>query len=96
MKKRAPKTELPEFIYPIVRIPQPDGALLIRRGTPVLVQGDIGTKEAATILGMSRNWIIAECQSGAFRTAHKPGTKPKSQWKIARAEVLARLGKRRK
>ena len=75
---------------PVIRIPQPDGSLLIRHGDPVVTDDMISTSEAASILGMSRNWIISECQSGNFKTAFKPGFRPKSQWRLSRSEVISR------
>jgi hypothetical protein len=92
-KSRAPKRVFPTVVIPIIRIPQPDGSLLIRRGNPEIIHGGIGTAEAARLLGMSRNWVITECESGSFRSAHKPGTRPGSQWRISRDEVLARVEK---
>jgi hypothetical protein len=75
---------------PVIRIPQPDGSLLIRPGSPIVTDDMISTSEAASILGMSRNWVIDKCQSGLFRSAFKPGRRPKSQWRISRSEVMAR------
>ena len=39
---------------------------------------------------MSRRWVIAECESGAFKTAYRPSLKARGWWKISRAEVLSR------
>jgi hypothetical protein len=71
-------------------VPQPDGSILVKPGKPVVAEAEIGTREAARMLGMSRRWVETECELGRFKTAHKPGTQPKSMWKIARAEVLDR------
>jgi hypothetical protein len=80
----------PEVSFPTIKVPQPDGSILFKPGKPVAVEAEIGTREAARLLGMFRRWVETECELGRFKTAHKPGTQPKSNWKIARSEVLAR------
>jgi hypothetical protein len=79
-----------EVYIPPVEVPQPDGSVLVKPGKPMLIQEMIGTKEAARILGRSRGWIIAECESEGFKTACRPGTKARSWWKLALAECLKR------
>ena len=93
MSKRpqARPAAIPEVIIPAIRVPQSDGSVLFKAGKPVVVEAQIGTAEAARIMGMSRRWVIAECESGNFKTAHRPGLKASAWWKISRAEVLARL-----
>jgi hypothetical protein len=81
----------PEVMIPAIRIPQPDGSLLIKPGKPVVLEEHISTVEAAKILGMSQRWVLTECETGAFKTAFKPGKKPTSRWKISRSEVMSRL-----
>jgi hypothetical protein len=80
----------PEVTVPFTKIPQPDGSILLKPGRPVIAETMITTSKAARLLGMSRNWIIAQCEAGNFRTAHKPGFRPKSQWRISLKEVLDR------
>ena len=92
MKKPArAKWTTPEVHFPAERIAQADGSILIRAGKAVVVAEDVvGTSEAARILGMSRRWVDNECDIGHFKTAHKLGVTPRAQWRIDRAEVLAR------
>jgi hypothetical protein len=80
----------PEVIIPAIRIPQPGGCLLIKPGAPIVLEDTIGTREASRLLGQSIRWVQHECEAGLFTTAFKPGTQPKSHWKIARTEVLRR------
>ena len=93
MSKRpqARMAAIPEVIIPSVKVFQSDGSVLFKAGKPVIIEAQIGTAEAAKLLGMSRRWVIAECESGNFKTAHRPGLKARSWWKIARAEALTRL-----
>ena len=85
--------EPPHVYIPAVRIPQPDGAILIRAGKPVIVPPTISTREAARILGMSLRWVDSQCDQGKFKTAIQPAG-PHGNWKIAREEVMSRLEKR--
>lgn len=54
--------------YPVVRVPQPDGSLLIRPGKPVVLQGEdeIGSAEAASMLGCTVDWIGRLCDRGTL------------------------------
>lgn len=90
MAKQQQLFDEPEVVTPTVRIPQPDGSLLFRAGKPVVVEKEIGTAEAARILGLSPRRVEFLCEQGDFTTAHKPGGRPKSRWRIARSEVLER------
>lgn len=89
-QQELPLFKAPEIVIPFTKIPQPNGDILIRPGKPVVVEEMIGTSEAARLLGMSRRWVETECSEGRFRTAHKPGTKTKARWKVARSEVMER------
>lgn len=82
--------DLPEVIFPVVRVPQPDGSVLFRPGKAVIASEEIGSTEAGRLLGMSRRWVEGECASGGFKTARKLGGRPKSRWRISRTEVMAR------
>lgn len=84
------RAAIPEIIIPTIRIPLPNGEILLRPGKPILAEPEIGVTEAAKLLGMSRRWVELECSLGRFKTAHKPGTQRGSRWKIGRAEVLER------
>jgi hypothetical protein len=87
--------ELPLFAIPVVhvptvRIPQPDGSILIKAGKPVILDDEVTVAEAAKLIGLAKRTIEAQCALGQFRTACKPGGRPGSKWKISREEVLAR------
>ncbi len=75
---------------PTIKIPQPDGSILVRAGKPQILDVDMSVSEAARVLGLSVRHVESQCSLGLFRTAYKPGGLPKSRWKISRAEVLAR------
>lgn len=81
---------VPDVFIPAIKIAQADGSILIKPGKPVVIEAQIGTREASRILGMSPRWVRTKCDLGLFQTAHKPGTQIGSWWKIARAEVVAR------
>lgn len=85
------KWTVPLVHFPAEKIPQADGSVLIRAGKAVVVADDVvGTSEAARMLRMSRRWVDNECDIGHFKTAHKLGITERAQWRIDRAEVLAR------
>jgi hypothetical protein len=81
---------VPTMMFSTVKVPQPDGSILIKAGKPVEVGGDISTLEASKILGISDRRVQYLCQIGNFKTAFKPGGTVKSNWRIARSEVLSR------
>ena len=80
----------PTVVIPTVRVPQPDGSILMRAGKPVVIEDEIGTTEAARLLGLSQRTIELQCEDGSFKSAFKPGGKPGSKWRLSRAEVMAR------
>ena len=80
----------PTVVVPTISIRQPDGSILSRAGKPVIMEDLLNTSTAARLLGMSTRWIQYQCEVGIFKTAHKPGQSPRSQWRIARHEVLSR------
>jgi hypothetical protein len=84
--------ELPTMMIPAIKIPQPDGSVMIKAGRPIEVGGNISTLEASKILGISDRRVQYLCQIGNFETAFKPGGTPRSNWRISRTEVLARIG----
>lgn len=84
------KVNLPQIIVPRVIIHQPDGSYLIKPGKAILADDEISTREAARLLGLSQRHIETQCAEGLFRTAYKPGGRPRSKWRLARAEVEAR------
>jgi hypothetical protein len=87
----APVFNAPYVYIPAIRVPQPDGSILIKPGKPQILPEMIGTRDAAKLLGMSPRWVAAECDLGRFATARKPGVSQHSRWQVARVEVLERL-----
>jgi hypothetical protein len=85
-----PLFKAPEVYIPAVKIPQPDGSILIRAGKPELVSEMVECSWAAKELNLSVRTINYQCEIGLFRTAVKPSGRPRGKWKIAREEVLAR------
>lgn len=81
---------VPTLIYPTIKIPQGDGSVLIRPGKPVEVGEQIGTTEAGRILNLSPRRVQYLCQIGNFKTATKPGGTKRSNWRVARSEVMER------
>lgn len=94
-----PTPALPGF-EPIVHVPaiatrQPDGSLVIRPGKPVLLGGEdeIGTAEAAKILGCEPDWVGRLCDQGKLvegRDWRRIGDR--GNYKIKRAAVIALAG----
>ena len=80
----------PAFAVATVKVPQPDGSVLLKPGKPVLADEEIGTAEAARFLCLSQRTVELQCDQGMFKTAWKPGAKPSSRWRISRSEVWAR------
>lgn len=80
----------PTMMIPALRIPQPNGDILIRAGKPVVVGDEIGTVEAARLLGIRPRTVQKLFDDGSFDTAFKPGQKRNSQWRVSRSEILAR------
>jgi hypothetical protein len=80
----------PGVIFQAIKVQQPDGTVMIKPGRPIILEEEISTHEAARIMGLSQRHIETQCAEGEFRTAYKPGGRPRSKWRITRAEVLAR------
>ncbi len=80
----------PRVVIPTVTVRQVDGSILSKAGKPIILEDELGISEAARLLGMSCRWVQTQCELGNFKTAHKPGLKDRSQWRIARSEVIAR------
>ncbi len=85
----AKPTEPAKYFTPTIRIPQPDGSLLVKAGKPIPLEDYISVKEIARICGMSRRWAQTQCDMGRFKTAWKPGGHSNSQWRAARSEIMA-------
>ena len=58
----------PIIHIPVIRVPQPNGDLLIRAGKPVVLGGEdeISTTEAAAILGCTLDWVGRLCDRGTL------------------------------
>ena len=84
----------PVVVVQYVRIPQPNGDILLRPGKPVVKEEMVGTAEAARMLGASMRWVQAECEAGKFVTAYRLGSGPRAWWKIARSEVVSWIEQR--
>lgn len=81
---------MPEVHFPAIRLPQSDGSVLFKPGRGQVLDPEVSTAEAARLLGLSQRHIEFQCAAGDFKTAYKPGGRPRSKWRIRRAEVLAR------
>lgn len=78
----------PKIFYPANFVPQPNGALLVKPGAPVVFDDMIGVPEVAQLIGMSERWVQHALQEGAFKTGYRPGNGPRSRWRVSRAEVM--------
>jgi len=68
----------PRFRIPWVRIPQPDGSILIRPGKPIVEPEEIGTPEFAQLTGLSIRRVQYLCEVGeieARRMSNVPGSR---------------------
>lgn len=101
MKRKATNNDTAQLTFePIIHIPaittrMPDGSLNVRAGKPVVLGGEdeIGTAEAARILGCSQSWVEALCDRGKllpnvdWRRIGERGN-----YRIKRASVIALAG----
>lgn len=55
-----------EVFIPPVRVQNPDGSVTVKAGKPVILDGadEIGTAEAARIIGVSQRQVIKYCDEG--------------------------------
>ena len=58
----------PVVYTPSIRTRQPDGSILVRAGVPGVLNGEdeVGTAEAARIIGCSRDYVGRLCDLGTF------------------------------
>lgn len=82
-----PLFKIPTVVIPVVKIPQADGSVLIRPGKPYIAPDDMGLTEAAKVLGLSPRYLEYQCSIGLWKTARKPGGRPRSRWRVSREEV---------
>ena len=75
---------LPSFFIPAVPVRQADGSVIVRAGKPIAMSDDIGTMEAARILGLSQRCVEQQMhgrnvphgaqaqRQGPGKLAHRP------------------------
>ncbi len=106
MKKRlliavnnSPAAPLPVLSTPWVKVPQPNGEILMRPGKPVSIPEEIGTREASQILGVAQRTLQGYCDSGVLREGidwwqlpPRPGSNKGGKIRIKRASILSLRG----
>ena len=85
----------PAVFTPTIRTRQPDGSIIVRAGTPVVLNGadEISTAEAAKILGCEIDWVGKLCDRGTFVEGEdwrRIGTR--GNYKLKRAAVIKHAG----
>lgn len=90
MKEQAIQASPPVLELHPTHVRQSDGTIVTYPGKPSIASEWVSAPQAARLLSMHKRSIERQCEEGLFRTAHKPGGLPKSRWRIARNEVLAR------
>lgn len=96
----ASATPPPTIITSWVKIPQPDGSFILKPGRPVVASEEIGTAEAARILGLSRDHVARICDEGKLllegvdwrKLPPKPGTIRGGNYHIKRASIIRLAG----
>lgn len=85
--------ELPDFRVhvPIVKVPQPDGSVLVKAGKPQILENEIGTAEFARMTGMSQSYVELLCNEGKLQW-RRMTPKAKSKFLIPASEVTRYLG----
>jgi hypothetical protein len=85
---RTAHLEIPAVTIPAIVTRQPDGSVLVRAGKPVVSSDTIGAKAAGKLLGLSVRTIEKMCLESLIPGATKPGSRPKSRWRIPLQAVL--------
>jgi hypothetical protein len=80
---------------PVVRTDLPGGAVMFRPGEPILERDEVSVREAGRLLHLSQRRIASLCDEGKLKSAHKPGGRQCSGWRILKSEVLAERARRR-
>lgn len=76
----------PRVEFPAVRVPQPDGSILMKPGKAVVVGDEIGTAEFARRTGISQRHVQYLCEVGDIEA--RPLTdRPGSKYMIPTTEV---------
>ena len=82
----------PKLITPWIRVPGLNGEFILKPGKPVFEEEEIGTREAARLLGLSQRRVNEMCDQGLFVEGRDwwrpPGQKRGGQYHIRRAAVL--------
>jgi hypothetical protein len=84
-----------EVFIPPIKVPQPDGSIMVKAGTPKVLNGGdwITTREAAVILNLSQRRVEQLIRTGTvFQRRDLFRTPPKGQFKIKRSAVLKLRG----
>lgn len=68
MHDAAQLTFEPTVFIPSIKTNNPDGSITVRAGKPVILNGDdeIGTAEAARIIGVSQRQVTKYCDEGVL------------------------------
>ena len=91
--KAAPGAKVfdPQVYTPSVKTRLPDGSILVRAGVPVILNGEdeVGTAEAARIMGCSRDYVGRLCDEGIFvEGVDQRRIGKRGNYRIKRAAVL--------
>ena len=81
-----PEFKPPRVEFPTVRLPQPDGSVLMKPGKAVVVPDEIGTAEFATRTGLSQRHVQYLCDVGEIE-ARPMSPRPGSKYLIPVTEV---------
>jgi hypothetical protein len=57
---------VPTVQTPWLKLPQPDGSIVLRPGKPLVLGEEIGSAEAARILGLSQRRVQSLCEEGVL------------------------------
>lgn len=76
---------------PAIRIPQPNGGVLVKAGQPVIKSGqdEVGTAQFAKLVGLSQRQVQTLVDQGHIK-ARRPGH-PRGKFLIPVAELTKRL-----
>lgn len=89
----------PQVRTPWLKVPQGDGSILLVPGKPVVMEDEVGTREAAGLLGVSQRTMQEYCDGGILREGidwrqnpARPGSPKGGCIRIKRAAVLKLRG----
>jgi hypothetical protein len=80
--------ELPKlyFSIPAIKLPQPDGSLLVKPGKPQIIQGEVLTTQFAKATHMSVRNVNLLCHQGQIQH-RRMSVLPRSRILIPREEI---------